>query len=86
VSLAYKNLDASSRRHVWSQFLARTANTEKFSDAELDELAKAELNGRQIKNMLKTAGLLAWSRETTLKFEHVKVVLGLRKINSLKSA
>lgn len=82
VSLAYKNLDEASRRHVWAQFLERTANTEKFSDGELDELAKAELNGRQIKNMLKTAGLLAWSQETTLKFEHVKVVMGLRQSNA----
>lgn len=86
MSLTYQNLDEASRRHVWSQFLARTTNTEKFSEEELDELAKAELNGRQIKNMLKTAGLLAWSRETTLKFEHVKVVLGLRQSNSLNSA
>jgi hypothetical protein len=86
VSLAYKNLDEASRRHVWAQFLARTSNTEKFSDVELDELAKAELNGRQIKNMLKTAGLLAWSRETTLKFEHVKVVMGLRQSDALTTA
>ncbi|KAJ5324416.1 hypothetical protein N7476_003016 [Penicillium atrosanguineum] len=85
VSLVYQNLDEYSRRHVWAQFLGRTANTEKFSDEELDELAQAELNGRQIKNMLKTAGLLAWSRETTLKFEHVKVVLGLRQSNLLNS-
>jgi len=86
VSLTYKNLDAASRRHVWSQFLARTASTEPFSDTELNELAKVELNGRQIKNMLKTASLLAWSQETTLKFEHVKVVLDLRQRDSLKSA
>lgn len=85
MSLAYKNLDFASRRHVWSQFLARTANAEKFTDPELDELAKAELNGRQIKNALKTASLLAWSQETRLRFKHVKVVLNLRESNLLKA-
>lgn len=86
MSLAYKNLDAASRRHVWSQFLARSANTETFTDEQLDELAKAELNGRQIKNMLRTASLLAWSQETKLRFEHVKVVLDLRESNLHKAA
>lgn len=78
VSLAYKNLDETSRRHVWGQFLARSVNTESFSEEEMDRLAKEELNGRQIKNMLKTAGLLAWSQKKDLKFEHVETVLRLR--------
>lgn len=85
MSLAYQNLDFASRRHVWSQFLARTSNAEKFTDEELDKLAEAELNGRQIKNMLKTAGLLAWSQKTKLRFEHVKVVLSLRESNLLQA-
>ncbi|CAI7664928.1 unnamed protein product [Penicillium manginii] len=79
VSLAYQNLDFTSRRHVWCQFLARSVNTEVFSEGELDRLAAVELNGRQIKNMLKTAGLLAWSQKKDLNFEHVQTVLNLRK-------
>lgn len=79
VSLAYQNLDFNSRRHVWNQFLSRSANAEVFSDEQLDDLAAVELNGRQIKNMLKTAGLLAWSQDKKLEFEHVQTVLTLRK-------
>ncbi|KAJ5089607.1 hypothetical protein N7532_008291 [Penicillium argentinense] len=86
VSLAYQNLDATSRRHVWCQFLARSANTEAFSNVQLDQLAAVELNGRQIKNMLKTAGLLAWSQKKDLNFEHVQTVLNLRKSTAPLSA
>ncbi|KAJ5101714.1 hypothetical protein NUU61_003936 [Penicillium alfredii] len=58
VSLAYRNLDASSRRHIWSQFLD-TPSGPAFSSEQLDKVAAVELNGRQIKNVLKTANLLA---------------------------
>ncbi|KAJ5679320.1 hypothetical protein N7462_007564 [Penicillium macrosclerotiorum] len=84
VSLAYKDLDASSRRHIWTQFLGRSANTAPFTDEQLDKLARVPLNGRQIKNMIKTASLLAWSQTTDLNFEHVQVVLNLRTSNALK--
>lgn len=86
VSLTYRELDTTSRRHVWNQFLSRSAKTEPFSEDQLDSLAAVPLNGRQIKNMIKTAGLLAWSQNKDLKFEHVKTVLGLRKATSPLSA
>ncbi|KAJ5595295.1 uncharacterized protein N7459_001503 [Penicillium hispanicum] len=81
VSLTYKNLDFASRRHVWLQFIGRSTSAEPFTDAQLDNLASVELNGRQIKNLLKTASLLAWSQEATLRFEHVETVLSLRQSN-----
>lgn len=86
VSLTYKELDTNSRRHVWNQFLSRSVKTETFSDDQLDSLAAVQLNGRQIKNMIKTAGLLAWSQNSDLNYEHVKTVLGLRKATSPLSA
>ncbi|KAJ5380366.1 uncharacterized protein N7496_002794 [Penicillium cataractarum] len=83
LSLNYKELDATSRRHIWSQFLTRSPNTVTFSDEQLDQLAVAQLNGRQIKNTIKTASLLAWSQQKELGFEHVQVVLNLRNSNAL---
>lgn len=84
LSLHYKELDAASRRHIWSQFLNRSPNTATFSDEQLDQLAVTQLNGRQIKNTIKIASLLAWSQQKELGFEHVQVVLNLRNSNTLK--
>lgn len=86
VALAYQDLDTTSRRLIWAQFIERTDNTEEFTGAQLDKLAQVDLNGRQIKNMLKTAGLLAWSQQSKLGFQHVQVVLNLRKNNAHKPA
>ncbi|OOQ90056.1 putative AAA family ATPase [Penicillium brasilianum] len=84
LSLNYKELDATSRRHIWSQLLSRSPNTAVFSDEQLDQLAVSHLDGRQIKNTIKTASLLAWSQQGELGFEHVQVMLNLRKSNTLK--
>jgi hypothetical protein len=64
--------------------LGRSANVAAFSDEQLDQLAVPQMNGRQIKNTLKTASLLAWSQEKELEFQHVQVVLNLRNSNALK--
>lgn len=79
VSIVYPDLDMTSRRHIWQQFLTRTAGTEQFSDEQLETLAGVSLNGRQIKNVLKTAHLLAWSQEKPLAYEHLQTVLKLRE-------
>lgn len=81
VSLAYRNLDATSRRHIWSQFLD-TPSGPAFSSEQLDKVAAVELNGRQIKNVLKTANLLAQVEGGQLKYEHVQTVLDLRTLNA----
>ncbi|KAJ5460298.1 uncharacterized protein N7458_001850 [Penicillium daleae] len=75
LSLNYKELDSTSRRHIWRQFLGRSPNTTAFSDEELDQLAVPQLNGRQVKNTIKTASLLAWSQQKELGFQHIQVVL-----------
>lgn len=85
LSLNYKELDSTSRRHIWRQFLGRSPNTTAFSDEQLDQLAVPQLNGRQIKNTIKTASLLAWSQQKELGFQHIQVVLKLRNINVLKA-
>jgi AAA+ superfamily predicted ATPase len=85
LSITYKELDISSRWHIWSQFRGRSANAAAFSDEQLDQLAVSQLNGRQIKNTIKTASLLAWSQDKKLEFQHIQVVLNLRNSNVLKN-
>ena len=81
MSIVYPDLETNSRRHIWSQFLTRTAGTAKFSEEQLDTLAAISLNGRQIKNVIKTAHLLSWSQEKPLAYEHLQTVLDLRDAN-----
>ncbi|KAL3479175.1 P-loop containing nucleoside triphosphate hydrolase protein [Aspergillus californicus] len=76
VSIRYPELNEVSRRQIWRQFLNRP-NTASFSDEELDLLAKLELNGRQIKNVLRTAHLLAMEEECPLNYGHVRMFLDL---------
>ncbi|KAJ5272266.1 hypothetical protein N7524_005535 [Penicillium chrysogenum] len=80
LSLTYRELDAESRRQVWTQFLSRSLNIEALTDEQLDQVAKLQLNGRQIKNVIKTAGLLAWSKGREVRFEDLKMVLALRDL------
>lgn len=74
--LATENADQDSdEEHL--KHLKRTLPHE-ITEADLDDLARSlNLNGRQIKNVLKTAQLLALRRGEGLKREHVKLVLNV---------
>jgi hypothetical protein len=52
---------------------------EGWSDGDLEELASVELNGRQIKNVLKSAALLAARKKEALNRKYVDMVLGIEK-------
>lgn len=89
LSLQYHGLDKAARRQVWATFLHRSSeiqesNVGAFSEADLDRLAKIQLNGRQIKNTLKTAQLLASKYDECLGMRHLTTVLNLRKANEKK--
>ncbi|KAI9724291.1 MAG: hypothetical protein M1828_003715 [Chrysothrix sp. TS-e1954] len=77
ISLDYPDLSAESRKTVWQNFLKSMPSSveHSISERELEKLALIEINGRQIKNALKTAQLLARKRVQKLGFEHVKTVL-----------
>jgi hypothetical protein len=81
LSLQYKELDKASRLHVWQTFLTRSSKVKTFSTEQLETLAEEELNGRQIKNVLKTAQLLASDQDKDLNYDHVKIVMDIRKSN-----
>ena len=84
LTLEYDELDMDSRRHVWRTFLKRVNRVAEFSAQEIDKLAEAQMNGRQIKNILKIAQLLAAKKEEALEFKHVEVILKLKAANALK--
>jgi SpoVK/Ycf46/Vps4 family AAA+-type ATPase len=57
LTMQYKGLTASSRRKVWCNFLKPGLHS--LSDDDFDGLVAIEMNGRQIKNVVKMAQLLA---------------------------
>lgn len=77
VSMAYPNLTASARRKIWANFLAMSQQKSDISEKDLDALAGIDLNGRQIKNVLKTAFLMAVRKKMPLKREFVETVLAI---------
>ncbi|OBT83688.1 hypothetical protein VE02_07575 [Pseudogymnoascus sp. 03VT05] len=77
LALKYTALDTERRKELWKLFISRTSNqTLAAWDASvLDDLAKVDINGRQIKNTVRTASTLARSMNTSLRKEHIDIVL-----------
>lgn len=79
VSLEYPDLTAESRAYIWRNFLSAAKQRPEITDEDVEELARLELNGRQIKNILKTAQLLARRKKSVLKRSFIETVLAIEK-------
>ncbi|KAF7898934.1 uncharacterized protein EAF01_008147 [Botrytis porri] len=80
LSMNYKDLDKNAREKIWRNFLWRGEDQEhhhQITDVEVGKLADSNINGRQTKNILKTAKLLASHKGGLLKFEHVRTVMSV---------
>ncbi|KAI0325822.1 P-loop containing nucleoside triphosphate hydrolase protein [Cubamyces sp. BRFM 1775] len=80
VSLRYQDLSPDAKRHIWLAFLKKVNGDVPYGGLTKDELrslGEKKVNGRQIKNVVKTAGALAAGRNETLSFGHLEQVLDL---------
>ncbi|KAH6692073.1 ATPase [Leptodontidium sp. MPI-SDFR-AT-0119] len=77
ISMEYSNLTREARRQIWANFLELSKQASEISEEDLDYLSGVNLNGRQIKNILKTSFLLSMRKKTPLKREFVDVVLAI---------
>jgi SpoVK/Ycf46/Vps4 family AAA+-type ATPase len=78
MSLPYPELSMESRRKVWTNFLnSLKVDTQAVDEKALDTLAALDLNGRQIKNVVKMAGLLAIAEGGKLTSGHIDTVAGI---------
>lgn len=80
VALKYEELTTSAQKKVWTEFIEKVRVMQgievmPFSDSDYDYLARRRLNGRQIKNAVRTAQALALHEESKLSMEHIKRVL-----------
>ncbi|KAK6088878.1 AAA family ATPase [Seiridium cupressi] len=74
VPLRYTSLSAESRRSIWRNFCARVPGGTDIDEEGLRRLAEHDLNGRQIKNVVKTAESLAAFEGTKLDVERLEEV------------
>ncbi|KAK4244639.1 mitochondrial sorting [Corynascus novoguineensis] len=80
VSIEYPDLTSASRRTIWANFLRGSTIKSSLTDKDIAELAELKLNGRQIKNVLKTAQLLAARKKSeTLDRKFIETILVIEK-------
>lgn len=74
VALHFRELTVPSKEKVWTAFLEKVGimvgSYGRISEVELRALSERQLNGRQIKNAVRTAGSLALGRNQRLGYMH----------------
>lgn len=55
VPLKYNDLTVDSRKQIWRNFLDKLEGGVHMDEAGYERLAQADINGRQIKNVIRTA-------------------------------
>ena len=79
IAVDYPPLTEALRRQIWSNFIMRLpAYKRNISEADLDALAKRDVNGRHIKSVVKTAQMLAVRKKELLSIEHTEAIFRLR--------
>lgn len=76
LAVKYPALSHDSRRDLWKQFISRASPESSPSwVGSFDRLASKNLNGRQIKNVVRTAHALAVSRNIRMTIDHINMAL-----------
>lgn len=75
VALKYSDLDEMARRQVWQNFLTH-ANIDS-KDIDVNELAKYELNGRNIKTIVRISQALAMAEGKPVTGDHIMRTMGV---------
>lgn len=80
IALRYDELDTKAKKAVFKIFIERVRVLEKvdlmpFTDEDYNTLARQSLNGRQIKNVIRTAQALAVNKAQPLSMFHIREVL-----------
>ncbi|KAH0841050.1 putative AAA family ATPase [Fonsecaea pedrosoi] len=80
LSLRFQNLTTKAKRTVWKLFIDRVKNQEgmqvaNITEQDYNDLARREVNGRQIKNLVRAAQALAVHEEVPLSMVHIRRVI-----------
>ncbi|KIJ54637.1 hypothetical protein M422DRAFT_24545 [Sphaerobolus stellatus SS14] len=81
IALHFRDLSEDALRAIWAAFIVKAGVSmgcdPQVSNDQLDYLAKRKINGRQVKNAVKTATSVALSRGENIRYEHLVQVLGM---------
>ena len=75
LTLHYPDLDSTAKEHIWRQFTSNTVTENKLTDEMYKRLAQLPTDGRQIKNIVKIATLLALQEKGGLGIEQIDTVI-----------
>ena len=82
LTIDYPKLDFRSKMLVWLTFIRPQGDASKYAshidEEDLRTLANMDVNGREIKNIVKTAKLLASQKRVPLAMEHVATVVRVK--------
>ena len=75
VILGFPELDKASRKLVWQNFLSLLKQPHNITEEDVDIISDRVVNGRQIKNAVKLAQLIAKKQRSQLEARHLLSVL-----------
>lgn len=80
LSLRFQDLTTKAKRTVWKLFIERVRQqegmeVENITEIDLTDLARRDVNGRQIKNLVRAAQALAIHEEKPLSMVHIRRVI-----------
>ena len=82
LTIDYPKLDFHSKMLIWQTFLRPQSDAPRYGsnirEKDIKALAKTDMNGREIKNTIKTARLLASQKGAPLAMEHIATVLRVK--------
>lgn len=82
IALHFHDLSRDARSSVWKAFLLRAGliignKDADITEEQLENLSEKDINGRQVKNAVKTASSLASSRSEKLGYKHLIEVMNV---------
>jgi SpoVK/Ycf46/Vps4 family AAA+-type ATPase len=75
ISLAFSSLDIQAREQIWRNFARNMLEDLEIAEEEYTELARSDLNGRQIKNVFGSSKSLAADQGQLISMVHLRNVL-----------
>ncbi|KAI1106939.1 P-loop containing nucleoside triphosphate hydrolase protein [Jackrogersella minutella] len=84
LTIRYPNLDVSARRRIWDQFIQSSHQEWTIPEWYFIELQDLDVNGREIKNIVKTAQLLASHEKVALSVEHMRTALSVTRVELIR--
>ncbi|OTB01387.1 hypothetical protein M426DRAFT_25691 [Hypoxylon sp. CI-4A] len=86
LTIRYPMLNELARRQIWQRFVQTSHQESTLEPRNFLELQSVVVNGREIKNLVKTAQLLASHEKVPLSIEHIRTALSVSRAGYVQSS